>query len=361
VVESIGESAALLRWSQELDDDLLAAVDQDPGVLAVEPNYLFRDPESVRRRYVVVDRQGSSSRFQQQAAGAAANIGGGVAGATGQDVVVAVLDTGVDPDHPQLAGRIVAGGLDVIDGDASPWEERNGVDDDGDGDLDEAAGHGTFVASLVTLVAPRASILPYRVLDDDGGGTAFGLALALADALARDVQVINLSLTYRQRSATVDLLLDRAAAQGVVVIAAAGNDGATTVSFPASDSHVVAVTAVDEAGQNLAAFANRSDLVALAAPGELVYGAVDGQRWGTWSGTSMATPFVAGTAALLLDLDPGLDPILLRQALLQSGRVLVDGPWSGFTLDAGAATGLLDPPAPEIRWRSGARRVSSVP
>jgi len=146
-----------------------------------------------------------------------------------------------------------------------------------------------------------------------------------------------------------------------VVVAAAGNDGAAEVPFPASDSHVIAVTAVDEAGQTLAAFANRSDLVALAAPGEVVYGAVDGQRWGTWSGTSMATPFVAGAAAILLDLDPGLDPILLRQVLLQSGRSLTDGTWTGFALDAGAATVLLAPPPAEPRWRSGGRRVSSLP
>jgi subtilisin family serine protease len=256
-------------------------------------------------------------------------------------MVVAVIDTGVDPLHPVLRRLLLAGGLDLVDGDLSPWEERDNVDGDDDGDVDEAAGHGTFVASLVAVTAPGALILPYRVLDDEGRGTAYHLAVALADAIERRVDVINLSLVYRERSSAVDLLLERAAAQGIVVIASAGNDGSTDVPFPASDSNTLAVAALGEDGLVLAPFSNRSHLVGFAAPGEEVFGALDELSFGTWSGTSMAAPFVAGTAALLLSADPGLDPVLVRNAIEQSGFVLEEAGWTGRVLDALAAVSLV--------------------
>jgi thermitase len=348
LVETIGASTCLLRWTGDIDDDLLAGIHRDPDVLAVEPNYRFRDPESVRRRYVVVDARPSPWKLLTQPAASVVNLAGaGPAG--GQGVIVAVLDTGVDPNHPFLAGRIVPGGLDLVDGDSEPWETRNGLDDDGDGDVDEAAGHGTFVASLVALVAPEAGILPYRVLDDDWGGTAFGLAEAIAHAIAAGANVINLSLTYHRHSAVVDLLLEQAAAAGIVVVAAAGNDGASVVPYPASSSQVVGVTAATVDGTSLAPFANRSQLVALAAPGDQIYGAVDGGRYGTWSGTSMAAPFVAGTAAVLLGTDHGLDPQLVRHTLVQGGRPLLDGTWSGVLLDVGRAEALLGGASGQVR------------
>jgi subtilisin family serine protease len=314
VVGLVNHTAALLRWSHELSDRLLAVVADDPRVVAVEPNYLFRDPKSVRRRYVVVDRTGSEDDLLSQVAGTVVNLSNLAKDGAGSGVVVAVLDTGVDPGHPLLADRILPGGLDLVDNDDDPSEERNQADDD-DGMVDSAAGHGTFVASVIALVAPDSAILPYRILDDEGSGTAFDLALALAHAIEAGADIINLSLTYHERSHAVDELLEQAADAGIVVVAAAGNDGDSTVPFPASDSHVLAVTGVDLDGLQLASFANRSSLVQLAAPAVAVYGAVDGSRWGTWDGTSFAAPFVAGTVAALLSLDDGLDRDLVVQLL----------------------------------------------
>ncbi len=145
--------------------------------------------------------------------------------------------------------------------------------------------------------------------------------------------MVNLSLTYEERSFAVDELLERAAEEGIVVVAAAGNDAATTLPFPASDSHVLAVTGVDEDGLLLAPFANRSSLVSIAAPSEQIYGAVDTGLWGTWDGTSFATPFVSGTVAVLLGVDPGLDRYLVLQTLEQTGKPISDGTWSGRLLD----------------------------
>jgi|GEM_PF-2409054 len=344
VVGRVGGLGALLWFPEELSDDLLAALTADPEVAAVEPNYHFQDPESVRRRYPTVDRTPTSEKLVGQPAVHQVKLPAAQQLADGGGVVVAVIDTGVDPLHPALRRKLLPGGLDLVDGDLSPWEERDQVDNDGDGDVDEAAGHGTFVASLVGLAAPAATILPYRVLDDEGAGTAYNLALAVADAIERRVDVINLSLVYRERSSAVDLLLERAGELGIVVVASAGNDASTVVPFPASDSNVLAVAAIGEDGLSLAPFTNRSHLVHLAAPGETVYGALDEQSFGTWSGSSMAAPFVAGTAALLLSADPGLDPLLVRNALEQSGVAVTDGDWTGTMLDAYAALALVQAP-----------------
>ncbi|MCJ7753871.1 MAG: S8 family serine peptidase, partial [Thermoanaerobaculales bacterium] len=334
---------ALFRWQREIDDDLLAQLAADPDVLAVEPNFLFRDPESTRRRFVIVDRSPTSGEYTGQPAAIKHGVANAHTISQGGGTVVAIMDNGVDYCHPLLQGHLLAGGMDLIDGDLSPWETSDGIDQDGDGETDEAAGHGTFVASVVALAAPGARILPYRVLDDDGGGTAFNLALALADAIERGVDVINISLAYRERSVVVDLLLEEAARRGIVVVAAAGNDGSTTLPFPAIDSHVLAVTALRADGGGLADFANRGATVVLAAIGEDVYGALFGGDYGTSSGTSMAAPFAAAGAALVKSLDPGVSPDIIRQLLLQSGVVLADGEWSGSSLDLGRAAVAAQP------------------
>jgi len=343
VAGEVGVGSVLLTWEKEIDDDLLAELAADPEVAAVEPNFRFRDPESVRRRFVIVDRTPTRGEYTGQPAAVRHGVAKALDIADGGGAVVAVIDTGVDPCHPLLASLLAGGGLDLVDGDLSPWESLNGRDDDGDGEIDEAAGHGTFVASLVALVAPGARILPYRVLDDDGGGTAFNLALALADAIERGVDVINLSLAYHERSIVVDLLLEEAARRGIVVVAAAGNDGATTLPFPATDSHVLAVTALRADGAGLSEFANRSENALVAVTGEEIYGGLPDGEFGTWSGTSLAAPFAAGAAALVKSLDPTVSPHIIRLLLVQWGVPVTDGGWSGRSLDLGSALAAVGP------------------
>ncbi len=336
-----GRRIVLFRWPVPLPQDLIETLLEDPDVEALEANYRFHDPESTRRRMPIADRSPTSERYVHQPAAGASGIEQAHHAAVGGGTLVAVIDTGVEPFHPLLRHRIAPGGWDFVDGDAEPWETTNGVDDDGDGDVDEAAGHGTFVSGLVLLAAPGTRIVPYRVLDDDGRGSTFAVCEAMIAAMDRGVDVINLSLVYRRRSRVLDRLLDEAIARGVVLVAGTGNDGEDALPFPARDHRVISVAAADDSGA-VAPFSNAAPGVTLAAPGESLYSALLDGGFGTWSGTSMAAPLVSGTAAVMRSINHRLTPQEIQAALVQ-GAAPLQGQSRGVhgLLDAGAALSLV--------------------
>ena len=223
---------------------------------------------------------------------------------TGSGMVVAVLDTGVQLDHPALAPHLVAG-YDFVDNDTMPADEGNGLDDDGDELVDETVGHGTHVAGIVLLVAPESQIMPLRVLNSDGVGSVFDVAEAMIYATDQGAQVINMSLGTSLQSGVLQEAADYARSAGVMIVAAAGNLNSTEPQYPAADEGVIAVAAVDE--QRLkTSFSNYGSWVDLSAPGESIYSTFPADGYGWWSGTSMATPFVSGQIALLRSLAPWL-------------------------------------------------------
>ncbi len=222
---------------------------------------------------------------------------------TGAGTTVAVLDTGVDPDHEALAGQVLPG-FDYVDDDGDAADSANDaapLDSDGDGQPDEAVGHGTFVAGMVTMVAPDANILPLRVLDSDGSGTVFSVAEAVFDAVAADVHVINLSFGTAEKldSAVMKQALEAAKRAGVVIVAAAGNGASSEPQFPASVPEVWSVGATDDSGARLAGFSNRGGWVDVATLGSGLVGPLPDDRYGQWSGTSLSAPLVAGQVALM--------------------------------------------------------------
>lgn len=240
---------------------------------------------------------------------ALARIGADLAhlrGYTGQGVVVAVIDTGLDVNHPLIAGRVAPGGYDFVSNDADPADVGNGIDDDRDGLVDEGVGHGTFVASLVLAVAPDARILPLRALDSDNGGTASSVGLAIGYAVSHGAKVINLSAGVAQELNFIKQAVANARQAGVIVVASGGNRQIQSVDFPAKQSDAVAVAAVG-ATDAKAFFSSYGSAIDLSAPGIDLIGAHPGSlsRTARWSGTSFSTALVAGAAALLsADVQP---------------------------------------------------------
>jgi subtilisin family serine protease len=277
----------------------------DPRLVYAEPNLLAEAPEAIRSKDWAWGGE-DDEPYGKQYALTSINLAGAHDLSTGEGTTIAIVDTGVQLTHPALAARITPIQADFVDGDDRANDEANGLDDDGDRQVDESTGHGTHVAGIALLVAPGAGIMPVRVLNSDGMGNVFAVAEGILFAAENGAHVINLSLGTTQESDLLEDVIEEAAEDGVLVIAAAGNFGSRQETYPAADECALAITSIGPTDVR-SKFANYGSWVDLAAPGESIYSSfpVDGYAW--WSGTSMAAPFVTGQAALLLGYDPSLE------------------------------------------------------
>ena len=334
--------------------DKAAALMADPlsRVVYAEPNFTVQAPEGQGR--VLWAGGGGAGDYVAQWAANTIRLPEAHTIATGAGVTVAVLDTGVDLTHPALVGRLLRG-FDFVDMDADPSEV-------GVFGTDALYGHGTHVAGLVNLAAPDAMIMPVRVLDQNGGGNTWVLAEALAYAMDPDgnpntddgAAVINLSLSTVESSSLIrdvlkavtcsdpahaspgDLPCFLAGGRGAVVIAAAGNSSSSKPEYPAGD-RIGGELSVGASTQNdsIALFSNYGSWVSLAAPGEGILSTIPGGGYGTWSGTSMSTPLVAGTAALVRAASPTLSTAKVAQLIASKAADI--GASIRYRLDAAAA------------------------
>jgi thermitase len=243
----------------------------------------------------------------QQAHALATNLGTGVK--------VAVIDTGVDLSHPAFVGRLTPSSdwYDWIDGDATPQEVSGG----------ESFGHGTSVAGIISQVAPRAQIMPLRVLAPDGFGDVTNVVAAMEWAVARGARVINLSLGADYLKA-LESAIKGAASAGVIVVASSGNTGDGNITYPAMDAEttgnygqmLLGVGSVNDFDVR-SVFSTYGKNLEMVAPGETIYGPAPGNMVAHWSGTSMAAPMVSGALAL------GIGQRTLSTSQLQSLAPLV--------------------------------------
>jgi subtilisin family serine protease len=299
-----------------------ARIDTIVGVDWVAPNTTITPPEvDLARIYawrIYAWTEGTPVPGAGQYAAPAVNLAAAQQLSTGSGVTVAVLDTGVQLDpgpHPLLGSSLVPG-IDLVDGDVLPAETRNGIDDDGDGLIDEGIGHGTHVAGIVHQVAPGAKIMPVRILDDDGSGTTWNAAEGMFWAAQHGAKVINMSLGTHGSPGVLRDAVQAVSAAGVLVVAAAGNDGKDRTMYPAAAPEAIAVGSVG-AGDVVSTFSNFGRWVDVVAPGENIHSsyAFPAGSYASNSGTSMATPWVAGEAAMLLSHNPGLSPAAASAAI----------------------------------------------
>ncbi len=257
-------------------------------------------------------------------------------------VKVAVVDSGVDAAHPELSGRVL-GGYDFVDD---------------DGKACDGNGHGTHVAGVIAAsgdngvgvagVAWRTSILPVRVLDESGSGYYSDVIEGIRYAADQGADVINLSLGGSAGSQALQDAVDYAHAKGSILVAAAGNDGQDTLSYPAACRNTISVGASDR-DDLPASFSNRGGDLDLLAPGISIYSTYPNSGYVKMRGTSMATPQVSGALALLLSVRPGLSPEDAEKALTSNAVDLGPRGRDEFTgwglLRADKALGLDEPQA----------------
>lgn len=275
-------------------------------------------------------------------------------GFTGENITVAVIDSGVDDNHPELSQNIWTN-FDEI--------PNNGFDDDGNGYIDDIIGwdfvgrdhnpmdfngHGTHVAGIIaaqpdgigmTGVAYNATIMPIRVLDSEGLGTLNDILNAITYAVDNGADVINLSLGGNQFLPDFLQITRWAQEQGVVVVMAAGNEGSSNPSYPArfAEDVGIAVGSVDF-NSRLSSFSNHAGITSLnyvVAPGgdgavsdsgdiySTVPLASPGTPYRFSFGTSMATPHVSGVVALMLQANPNLTPEEVEQIIVETANPAV--------------------------------------
>ena len=259
----------------------------------------------------------------------------------GEGVTIAILDTGVDFNHPDLAGKVV-GGRNFTTSDASDYMDVHG--------------HGTHCAGVAAATymngiggagtAPMANILAVKVLGNAGSGSTEWIANGIKWAADNGARVISMSLGLQ----SVSLLLEDAAqyawSKGAVLVGAAGNQNSSNIFYPAASSYVIAVGATD-ANNNKASFSNFGSWVDVAAPGTAILSTVPGGGYSAWQGTSMAAPFVAGQAALIWSaLGPNATNEEVRNRI-QDNTVSIPGAWLARGLiDCDASVPAAAPPPP---------------
>ena len=301
--------------------DIANALGRDSRVLWVEADTYVAAPEVFPAPALPVvnadpfhfpfDITSNPKNYRLQKAYKQINLLRALTASGGQGITIAILDTGAVMDHPALQGHLIAG-FSALSGAAA-------ADEAADGAVNASMGHGTMIAGLVAALAPGAAIMPVRVLNGDGVGTAFTVAQGIQYAAQHGAKVINLSLTSATPSQALAEAINQAEQAGILVVAAAGNGGGSVVCYPAAYPGVLAVSSVDADGSK-SEFANYGAFVSVVAPGSEIASAYLNGLYASGSGTSFAAPFAAVEAVLLMAANPRLTPQQARWMMTSTAQ-----------------------------------------
>src|SRR5712692_1756442 len=224
---------------------------------------------------------------------------------TGSGVTIAIVDSGVDPSHPDLVANLVSG-VSYIGGSTA-----------------DVLGHGTAVAGTAAAIGNDVigvagvawtNIMPLVVLNSSNWATYADISSAVTYAADRGARIINISITGTTASSTLQSAMTYAWNKGSVVFAAAGNSSSSSPGYPAACDNVVAVSSTNST-DGLSSFSNFGSWSDIAAPGENILTTMNGGGYGYWAGTSFASPIAAGVGALVLSRNPSLSASALVSTL----------------------------------------------
>jgi serine protease AprX len=353
----VGEFAVLRRldvvdsFSAYLPHAQVEALARDPAVARVEPNGTVRASNDGAQTWSGV------TKARADVSTLDGDTGDGATAYSAADVVAAVLDTGIDPTHVDLdGGKIIAWRDEITPATTTPYDDH---------------GHGTHIAATIAGtgegnsaykgVAPAAALVGVKVLNASGSGSdaqvIAGINWVVTNRVTYGIEIVNMSLGGEGCSNGTDALsaaVNAAAAAGLVVVVAAGNSGPSscTISSPAAAALAITVGAIVDpsaGGFYHAWFSSRGPTLDgrvkpdVVAPGALITSAASGTTNGysTKNGTSMASPFVAGVAALMLDASSSLTPAQVKSKLMSTavdwGAAGADNDYGAGRVDAYAA------------------------
>lgn len=304
--QHLGQKVELLQLAAGIDkEEYIARLKKDKRVKYVEENKRIKLCSVPNDNYY--NLQWALPEIKAEAAWEKAGNGS-------EQVLIAVLDSGVDVYHPDLKNRLDSRGYNFVNQNS---------------DISDPIGHGTAVSSLIAAetnnglgIAGAGGQADFRILalktaDQDGYSYLSDIVAAINYAIEQGAEVINLSMGSSNYFDIENEAIQRAISQGITVVASAGNEGSSTYDYPASYPGVISVGAIDQQGE-VASFSNYNDRVDLVAPGVDLLSCAPGNRYDYEQGTSFSAPLVTATAALLKAMDPTLTPAAIGNYICSS-------------------------------------------
>jgi len=311
--EKIGDT--FIFTSDKLStEELIAYFRKKWPISFIEPHYIYLTNEETTATFIPNDSL--FSRYQWNITNIHAETGWNISRGS-QDVVIAVLDSGVQHNHPDLQARLLTG-YNVNDSSTNAADEL---------------GHGTHVAGIIGAAVDNQegiagitwynSVLPVKVLNSSGAGSTYSVAQGIIWATDNGAKVINMSLGNYASGDFLHEAIKYAYERDVVMVAATGNDNTNRPGYPAAYPEVFAVGATTSEKQR-AAFSNYGDYVDVVAPGDSIASTYIGGQYAALSGTSMASPHVAALAGLIRSVNPSLTNVEVMEIMRQTANDLGD-------------------------------------